>query len=87
MAFLVTYDLCNQGKKYEGLYKELKNSPGWWHYLDSTWLISTKESPKELYNRLAIHLDESDSLLIIEVKRNYYGWLPEEAFPWMQKHV
>jgi CRISPR-associated endonuclease Cas2 len=85
MVLLVTYDLTKPGQEYEELYEELKKSEGWWHYLQSTWLIYTRESPKELYNRLANHLDKTDSLIIFEIKKNYYGLLPKEAWAWIQK--
>jgi hypothetical protein len=87
MAYLVSYDLRKPRRNYKGLLEELERSPGWWHYLDSTWLIVTSENADQLYRRLKIHIDESDSLLIIQVSGDYQGWLPKEAWTWIGKHV
>ncbi len=44
-VFAVNYDLRAKKKPdYEGLFRELKNSPRWWHHLESTWLIWTEEN-------------------------------------------
>ena len=84
MVYVVAYDLRKKGKNYVGLFEQLKNSPGWCHYLGSTWLISTSEQPKDLHNRLSAHLDKNDYILITEFSRNYYGNLPEEAWEWIK---
>lgn len=51
-VYCVSYDLNKAGQDYKALYEALRASPGFWHYLDSTWLISTRESAEELTNRL-----------------------------------
>lgn len=86
-VYVVSYDLNKSGQEYEGLYEELKNSAAWWHYLDSTWLIYTSESADQLYSRIGKHIDENDYALVIEVKRNYQGWLPDKAWEWIREHV
>jgi len=86
-VYCVSYDLNKPGQNYEGLYKELKNSPSWWHYLDSTWLIHTSETADQLSARLLNHIDQSDRLLAIKVVRAYQGWLTEDAWVWIREHV
>ena len=87
MVYVVSYDLRKRGKNYIGLTEQLQNSPLWWHYLESTWLIATSESPSELYNRLAAHLDSDDSILIIEAGKDIGGWLPKEAWEWIFREI
>lgn len=86
-VYVVSYDLNKSGQDYEGLYGELKKSRAYWHYLDSTWLIYTSESAKDLYDRIGEHIDKNDSALVIEVSRNYQGWLPKKAWEWIRQHV
>lgn len=86
-AYCVSYDLNKLGQNYDPLYKELKSSPGWWHDLDSTWLISTQETAEQLANRLLAHLDKNDRLLVIKVVRDYQGWLTQDAWKWIDAHV
>lgn len=87
MVYVVSYDLRKQGKNYIGLTEQLQFSPGWWHYLASTWLISTSESATQLYNRLTPHLDKDDSILIVEAGNHIQGWLPKDAWEWLQKLI
>ena len=86
-VYVVSYDLRKPGKDYKGLSDELQRSPGWWHYLDSTWLILTSESADQLYNRLRVNLDGNDSILIVQAGTDVQGWLPEEAHKWIQQHL
>jgi len=87
MLYVVSYDLRKPGRDYIGLTEQLQHSPRWWHYLRSTWLIATSESPSELYNRLAAHLDRGDSILIIEAGSHMQGWLPKDAWEWIHKEI
>jgi hypothetical protein len=87
-AYAVSYDLrVKQKPDYKGLYEELKNSSVWWHYLESTWLIVTDETPGEVWNRLGRHIHQRDFLLIIEVRDNVHGWLPKGAWEWIRQYV
>lgn len=85
MVLLVTYDLNKPGKDYSSLYKVLKSGGTWWHHLDSTWLIETSEQPVVWYNKISSHVDANDNILIIQVQKNYQGWLPEEAWKWIRE--
>jgi hypothetical protein len=84
MVLLITYDLNAPGKNYDRLYEEIKKAGTWWHHLDSTWLIETQSSPQQWYERLAPHIDRNDFLFVIEVERNYWGQLPQEAWEWLR---
>jgi len=88
-VFSVNYDLYTKMKpEYTGLIEELKQSPGWWHHLKSTWLIQTTESPNELFGRLRHHMHSMDSLLIIEVRDNCQGrLLKTKAWDWIRSRV
>ena len=86
-VYCVSYDLNKTGQKYNALIEELKESPSWWHYLDSTWLIYTSETADQLSARLLKHTDQNDRLLIIKVVREYQGWLTEEAWEWIREHI
>lgn len=86
-VFNVSYDLNRAGQNYPGLITELESSPGYCHYLKSTWLIYTHEDAEALSERLLTHIDQNDSLLVIRVTAEYQGWLPEDAWNWIREHV
>lgn len=66
-VYCVSYDLNKAGQNYNPLYEELKSSPSYWHYLDSTWLISTSETAEQLSARIRTNIDDNDNLLVIKV--------------------
>ena len=86
-AFSINYDLKKPGRDYSGLYDEIKQSRKWWHYLDSTWIVITDETPNQIWNRLEEHVDKNDYMLIIEVRDNTQGWLPKDAWKWIHANV
>ncbi|KRA51345.1 SinR [Pseudoxanthomonas sp. Root65] len=86
-TYCISYDLNKSGQNYGALYEELKSSPNWCHPMDSTWLIVTGESPEQVRDRLRKHMDDNDTLLIIKVVRPYSGWLTQEVWGWLEKHV
>lgn len=86
-VYCVSYDLKKSGQNYQELYKQLEASDGYWHYLDSTWLVYTSESADQLSARLCEAIDQNDRLLVIKVVQPSQGWLPEDAWDWITKHV
>lgn len=87
MILLISYDLNDPRRDYRRLYKEIKKADTWWHHLDSTWIIRTNQSPESWQDRLHRYMDKDDSLLIIEVRNNYQGWLPEKAWQWLERNL
>lgn len=86
MIVLVTYDLRGQ-RDYASFYATLGQQGAWWHYLSSTWLLSTDRSPGEIADTLRPHLDPNDSILVTEMARGgrYAGILPEPAWQWIEE--
>ena len=83
MIYLISYDLNSPGKDYTGLHNAIKTVGAWWHHLDSTWLVDTMMPPADIYNILSPHIDRNDHLLIVQIVRNYWGYLPQDAWDWM----
>jgi hypothetical protein len=87
-VYSVSYDLRTKGQPdYQGLIEELQGSPGWWHHLESTWLVATEETPDALWARLEPHVHQRDYVLIIEVRNYSQGWLPRQAWDWINSFV
>lgn len=86
-VYNISYDLSQPGQKYAGLIEEIKRSPGYLHCLESTWLVSTAETAEQVFQRLSPNLDKNDSILVIEVVKNYQGWLSKEKWEWINQHV
>ena len=84
--YIISYDLSKPNRDYDGLYDTLKSFSSWWHYLESTWMISTTDTSDEVFEKLKPHIDEDDNLLIIEAGKKRSGWLPKKAWEWIKNH-
>lgn len=82
---VISYDLKTPGRNYAPFYEALKKQGVWWHYLTSTWLISTTKTPKEVQAELGKHLTVQDSILIVTMTSPYQGFLPKAAWEWIQQ--
>ncbi len=88
MVYLVTYDLNKPGQNYDKLYEAIKELGAWWHYLRSVWLVDTNWSSNDIRNKLRPYIvDDTDYLLVIHVQRDYSGWLPKDAWEWLNQHL
>lgn len=86
-ALLVTYDLKKPGRDYSKVIASIKSCGVWWHYLESTWLLSTNMSASDVSSVLLPLIDENDSLLVIHVHTPAAGWLEQPAWDWIRANV
>jgi hypothetical protein len=86
-VLLVTYDLKTPSWDYNKFYETLKAQGMWWHYLSSSWLVATSSTPDQLYAALTPHLSQQDWILILPVKKPAFGWLPKEAWDWINVNL
>ena len=83
MIYAVNYDLKKPGRDYAALYDAIKGCGSWWHHLGSTWLVDTSLTADGIWQRVSPHIDQNDSMLIIGVTKDKSGWLPKEAWDWI----
>ncbi|OBG63321.1 hypothetical protein [Mycobacterium sp. E735] len=87
-ALLIGYDLNKPGQDYDKLFEKIKGLGAWWHYLDSTWIVDTTLTPREAFDDIKPTLDDSDRLLIVNITSDTYtGFLPQNAWDWLNAHV
>ena len=86
-SFLISYDLKMPNRNYDGLHKAIKGLGFWSHYLESTWIIKTRHDVNQIQRTLNAQIDEDDSLLIIKVTKEFGGWLPTDAWKWINNNV
>ncbi|HWO73582.1 MAG TPA: hypothetical protein VNN21_08490 [Dehalococcoidia bacterium] len=85
MIFAIIHDLGRRAD-YTPLFERIKALGDWMHYIESLWIIQTRQptTAAAIYRELEPYIHPSDDyLLIIEVKRNYFGILPKEAWDWL----
>ena len=83
MIYAINYDLKKPGQDYTDLHEAIKSCGDWWHFLGSTWLVDTPLNAQDVWQRLAPLVDGNDIVLVIGVTREYQGWLPQQAWDWI----
>lgn len=80
MVYMITYDLNSTGQRYNELISAIKGASNgcWCTFWKSSYLIQSPLSPSQITDRLKPYLDSNDRLLVIEVRRNYRGWLTDD---------
>lgn len=64
-VYMIGYDLKKPGKDYQTLINAItKSFPNYWHCLDSTWLIVTDHTPKQVADYLLQFIDANDRVLV-----------------------
>jgi hypothetical protein len=67
-SYMIGYDLNKPGQDYKDLIEAIKQVGSmWWHCLDSTWIVKTDKSAKEIRDELKPHIDASDELLVAKL--------------------
>ncbi len=83
MIYAINYDLKGPGQNYAKLHEAIKSCGEWWHYLDSTWLVATSLTASGVWQKIKPYADKSDFILVIGVTRDFQGWLPQDAWDWI----
>jgi hypothetical protein len=89
MILIITYDLRTP-KDYHDFYEAIKaqgQQGKWWHYMSSTWLLSTTKTIQEVFDAIHPHLDKQDFVFVCELAANYQGWLPKPAWDWIRSEL
>ncbi len=85
-VLLITYTLKNNEKDYSQLFEAIKNnSNGWWHYLKDAWIVNSSLDHQEYADRLYPFIEKTDYFLVVKITKNYQGWLPKDAWDWLNK--
>lgn len=85
MVYMITYDLNSTGQRYNELINAIKKTSNgcWCTCWKSSYLIQSPLSPSQIADRLKPYLDSNDRLVVIEVKRNYEGWLTDDEWSYI----
>ena len=86
-AYIVSHDLKEPIASYGPYFEELKRSLKWWHFVESTWIVLRYETQVELANKLRPLIYRNDRLLIQPAKGPSDGWLPQEAWTWLDQII
>src|SRR6266702_4411987 len=81
--YVVSYAFKDSVEQHLSFFDELKSFEAWWHFIDGTWLVVSDLTAKEISSKLRPHITDSDNLLVLEAGTDCSGWLPVEAWLWI----
>lgn len=90
MIFAIIYDIDDAKRDYSQLYEKIKTLGAWMHYINSAWLVSpsSTRTAQQIFDELSPFINEKDDyLLVIGLKGDYQGWLPQDAWDWMHERT
>ena len=67
---IITYDLCKNGKNYEGLSEYLSSYSICANITESTWFVSTNKSCTTICEEISKIIDSDDRIFVAELNGN-----------------
>lgn len=86
ITYIVTYDLNNETKR-PPIVKDIKSYGNWAMLSESSYAISTGQTPKQVYDFLSKHLDGNDNLYVIKLTNPHYGQGPKDVNDWLAANL
>ncbi len=90
-TFMIGYDIHpSRGESYDKLIEGIKALGGWWHHLDSTWLVKSALTAVQIRDRLWSLMPYSDDqLLVINVSGDEAAWegFDQSGSSWIKSNL
>lgn len=86
-AYIVTYELNDANFDYTPFLNELYGSLNWFRHMKNTWIVIRRDTLVGLNNLLLPKIHVNDRLLIMPAKGPAMGWLPNEAWGWLDTNL
>lgn len=88
-TLMIGYDLNLPGQDYTDLIARIKTHGAWWHHLDSTWLVDTTMSAKQVRDDLKGLIDSDDELLVIDISGDDWSTfgINDSGNQWLHDHL
>ena len=83
-AYIIIYHLIDTDESY--VEKVIKSYRTWWHYINDFWIVITADTAGEISSKIKPVLDDDERLLVVEMGRDRQGWLPKDAWEWLDKN-
>ncbi len=87
-TLLITYDLSEPERNYEGLLKKIKSYGTWARITESSYAIVTTKDTETVRDELLKLLDDNDKIYVglLSAPAAWYG-LPDSVSNWLQKYL
>lgn len=88
--YLIIYSCKSSVKKFKAVDEAIKSyawDDRWMYHLNNTWIIRSEMTADEIGQKLNAVTNENDDFLVIEIKKHYAGWLPQQALDYLDNDI
>lgn len=88
MVYMITYDLNSPGQNYEDVIEAIKDcsyNKTYCSYWKSSYMIKSYLTAQQISDKITPLLDGNDRLIVIEVTKNYQGWLTKKQWDYIRQ--
>ena len=83
-VYLVAVQLRRPNADYGPVIGMIKNvGIAWMYYIPHVVLIQSHETAAAINLKILKFITKEDYILVIQVTKQYQGWLPKEAWDWL----
>lgn len=87
-TYLISYDLYRPGQDYTQLLQAIKRLGGWWHHLDSAWIVKHSGPATAIRDALTPHIDANDELLVVRLTgEGAWKGFNDEGSVWLKNNL
>jgi|SRR6266446_10830629 len=86
-AYIIAYRFTGPPMAYEDFYATIKNYDAWFNYTPNLWIVLTKIPMATVADSLRSKIRTADWLIVMPAKGPVDGWLPEQAWKWVNDNL
>ncbi len=89
-TILIGYDVHSpEGEAHDALVTAIQSLGGWWHHLETIWIVKSDQGPAAIRDRLKAHVGDDDQLLVIDISGDKAEWfgVNETGSVWLKNNV
>jgi hypothetical protein len=84
VAYRINAAATDSGQTLEAI---KKLGIGWMHYIPNSVLLYSNDSAETIGKNIFKLMTKDDYVIVIRITKDYYGWLPQRAWDWLNKDV
>jgi hypothetical protein len=82
----ISFKFADRDPKFAKLRPVFDHATDWFRYTSNCWIVWTSSSAEQWYERLRPHIDDKDSMFIIEINLGErQGWMSKSFWEWLNE--
>jgi hypothetical protein len=86
-AYVICFALHGPQTAYADFLQEMQEFDAWLHYVDNAWIVLSRRPLVSISSSLRSKIRTGDWLMVMPAKGPVDGWLPRDAWDWINRHI